>query len=85
MLLEKIDPDRHQFLSLIRERKVIEVIAPAREVGCRGNAREGTEVVYEMGLVEVTPNARRRLAGRGVSAAGRRFVGRTLASRHREG
>jgi hypothetical protein len=52
--LEKIDPDRHPFLTLIRERKVIEVIAPAREVGCRGNAREGTEVVYEMGLVEVT-------------------------------
>jgi hypothetical protein len=52
--LEKIDPDRHPSLTLIRERKVIEVIAPAREVGCRGNAREGTEVVYEMGLVEVT-------------------------------
>jgi hypothetical protein len=38
MLLEKIDPDRHSFLSLFRERKVIEVIAPAREVGRRGDA-----------------------------------------------
>jgi hypothetical protein len=38
ILLEKIDPDRHPFLTLVRERKVIEVIAPAREVGRRGDA-----------------------------------------------
>lgn len=30
------------------------MIAPAREVDRRGDAGEGAEVVYEMGLVKVT-------------------------------
>lgn len=51
--MEKIDLDLHQFRTLGRERKVVEVIAPTREVGRRRDAGEGTEVVYEMGLVEV--------------------------------
>jgi hypothetical protein len=53
--LERIDPARHPFLTLVRERKVIEVIAPAREVGRRSDADLFVEDPDEAPLAEAGP------------------------------
>ena len=41
-------------MTLIVERNVVEMLAPLGKIGCRVEAREGSEVVDKMRLVEIT-------------------------------